>query len=123
MNSLTTIKLLTLAAILTAVSPSLAQQATERYIPIGESPGVSGTQSVIGTISAVDYDTRSMTIDGPDGTVSVTMDDQTRYYVDSSRAKRSNRSTGLSSCQSGMRVEVYVGDDGKAVWVKIASAE
>lgn len=114
---------LVLAAILMAASPALAQQTTERYIPIGASPGISGEESVIGTISAVDYESKTMRIDGPDGTVSVTMDDGTWYFIDRSASKRSNRSGELESCETGMRVEAYVGDDGKVVWVKIASAE
>lgn len=108
---------------LSAVSLTYGQQATERYIPIGSSPGVSGTDSVIGTISAVDYETRSMQIDGADGTVTVTMDDATRYYVDLTGAGRSNRTGSLRSCEAGQRVEVRLRADGKVDWIKTASSE
>ena len=45
------------------VSPALdAHQATELYIPVGKSPGVSGRLSEIGQIDAVSPAARTITV-------------------------------------------------------------
>ncbi len=40
-------------ALLTGLSIAFAQKTTERYIPIGQSPGLSGEYTKIGNIEAV----------------------------------------------------------------------
>lgn len=99
---------------------TLAQQATEQYIPIGESPGLSdGT--VTGTISTVYDDDHRMTIRSDSGSVTVRITGKTRFYLDSSHRKRRNYAGTFEDCEVGRRVEIDVGDDGIAAWVKIVA--
>lgn len=96
-----------------------AQQATERYIPIGESPGVSASRSIIGTIAEVDPAAYEMTVRGRDELKTVKMTGATRYYLDRTKYKRSNQTTNLGYCKVGQRVEVKLNERGIADWVKI----
>lgn len=97
---------------------ALTQQATEVYIPIGESPGVSERDSIIGSISSVDHERYRMTISVAGQTRMVTMTPVTRYYVDNTRARTQSRKGSLEDCEVGQRIEVYIDDDGNALWVK-----
>lgn len=102
-------------------SIACGQQATEIYIPIGKSPGISGTDSVIGSISSVDRTGYRMTIAADGETKTVTMTPSTRYYIDRHKHKQSNVTGSFEDCETGRRVEVLVDDDSNAVWVKIAA--
>lgn len=95
------------------------QQATEVYIPIGESPGVSGHASLRGVILSIDYATRSMEIQLSDRSRTVSMNDLTRYYLDRTGRRQSNSIGTLHDCESGRAVEVNMSGDGTAEWVKI----
>ena len=104
---------------LMAASAAMAQQTTEVYIPIGESPGVSGQDSIIGTITDIEYDDYTMTIsaDGESHAVSITPD--TRYYIDRSDDKERSKAGTFDDCREGQRIEAYVDDNGDAIWIKI----
>jgi hypothetical protein len=108
------------AGILFATS-SAGQQATEVYIPIGKSPGVSNVQSVIGTISATDHDAYHATIMVNGVARTVTMTEKTIYYLDRNEAKKQNSLGSFEDCEIGRRVEAKLDDDGYVVWIKIAT--
>ena len=105
-------------------SPASAQMETEVYIPIGESPGVSGDKSVIGTITDIGYagdeHQLTVTVDGETRTFSVTS--ATRYYIDKSATKGHNVAGSFDDCEEGRLIEAYVDDDGHAIWIKIAGS-
>lgn len=107
------------------LSPNLihGQETTERYIPIGKSPGVSDKYSYIGTITAVDMDAQTIEIDSNRGDVTIKMTDHTRIWLDRSDAKRTNAVGSYSDCQVGRKVEVMHirGDEMVADWIKIES--
>ena len=119
MNRLTLTTGLVLAVVVLAAVGANAQQATERYIPIGESPGVSDSELVIGTISSIDYADHTMGVSTTDGEKSVTPGDSTRYYIDRSKQKRSNDSATLRDCEVGMKIEARLKPDGSVDWIKI----
>ena len=98
-----------------------AQRATEVYIPIGESPGVTGDESVIGTITDIDYEyeQHSMTVAGDGESRTVTVTPQTRYYIDKSAEKESSVTGSFEDCREGRRIEAYVDENGDAIWIKI----
>ncbi len=102
---------------------AFSQQATEVYIPIGESPGVSGDDSIIGSISSVDHEDYRMMVSVAGETKPVTMTPATRYYLDKTRAKKQNKMSSFEDCEVGQRIEAYVDDDGNAVWVKIEAPD
>lgn len=95
------------------------QQTTERYIPLGKSPGISASRSLIGEILDLDYDTYAMTVAAGKRTATVTMTPDTIYYVDRSHIKKTNATGSFEDCTVGQRVEVYLDDRGKVVWVKV----
>jgi hypothetical protein len=47
---------------LVMISVAYGQKATEIYIPIGKSPGLSGKYSVIGEIASFNEDSKTLTI-------------------------------------------------------------
>jgi hypothetical protein len=115
------------AAVLAAAAPALAHRATERYIPIGASPGVSGKVTVIGVVSSMDRTQQTVwaTEDGRD--VVMTCNERTRFWLDRSKIRKTNLEGSIADCQAGRRIEIrFVNDDrGAAVaaWVKVEIAE
>ncbi len=97
------------------------QQATERYIPIGRSPGVSDTSSWAGEIESVVVASRTLHVIGAAGQRSVSLTDRTRIWLDRSGAGRSNQTGSLADCRAGRRVEVHYADPEQrsADWIKI----
>ena len=104
-------------------SPTQGQESTERYIPIGMSPGVSDKYSYIGTITAIDMDEHAIAIDSNRGPRTVTITEHTRIWLDRSAEKQSNSVGVYSDCQVGRKVEVMHvrGDESVADWIKIAT--
>lgn len=113
-------KVSAIALFLLIAAPAAAQRATEVHIPIGESPGVSGSDSVIGTITDIDYSQHRMmvSVDGEARTVKTTP--KTRYYLDRSRERERSEAADFSECREGRLIEAYVDDGGNAVWIKIS---
>lgn len=101
-----------------------AQQSTERFIPIGFSPGVSNVSSFIGPVTAVDgsAQTFSLLVDGEARTLSVTA--ETRIWLDRSKVRKTNIDAGFGDIQPGRVIEVrYDTEDPEmAVWVKIQAS-
>jgi hypothetical protein len=123
------IQLLT-AAILIASFSSLSlahgQEATEQFIPLGKSPGVSFRRTIIGNIEMIDPGKQTVTvaIDGKRHTVRVS--DQTKIWLDRTPLNRSNISGAFSDLQAGRKIEVKFADEPKrevAEWIKIEMTE
>ena len=95
----------------------LAHPATERYIPIGKSPGVSR----IGVIEAVNVADRSIQVGGQVTAHWVRLTDQTRIWLDRSKLAESNLVGDFSDCQAGRTVEIRYDDESRTVseWIKI----
>jgi hypothetical protein len=112
-----------LLVVLVCTAPSAhGQRATERFIPIGKSPGVSGTQSAIGTIAAVEPGRRRIRIAGPEGPVTVAITDATKFWLDRSELREKSSTGSFQDCQIGRRVEVKFVDPyarDVAEWVKL----
>lgn len=114
--------LIVIAAI--AVPQALAQEATEVFIPIGESPGVSGILSVIGTIVSCDQATGIVTVATDKEQHTATLTKETKIFLDRTAARKSGTIGSRSDCQKGRRVEVkyvYEGETrtSRAEWIKI----
>lgn len=104
-----------------ATGSAQAHKATERYIPIGKSPGVSSELILLGTITTVDYAVHEMEVRSTDGQTTVAPAEITRYYIDRSKRKLSNQSATFRDCQIGRRVEIKFLADGSIDWIKIES--
>jgi hypothetical protein len=102
------------------------QQMTEIYIPIGQSPGVSGKTSLMGEIAWFDAEKKTLAVAGPSGTQAMVLTDRTRIWLDRTQARLSNQIGTLANLQKGLKVEVKFRDaDQKRVaeWVKVQVTE
>jgi len=98
------------------------QQATEMFIPIGQSPGLSNKGSVIGTLESVDPGQRMVTISSPSGAQTVGITDRTLIWLDRSEQKQPNQNGAINDLQKGRKVEVKIRKgEPKAVaeWIKV----
>ena len=101
------------------------QQATERFVPIGQSPGQSGKTTSIGTVQSVDMQARSVTLAAAEGRViSLTWTDRTRIWLDRSRQQMGALKGMASDIQIGRRVEVQPDkkDAAQVEWIKVDTA-
>lgn len=98
-----------------------AQKATEQFIPIGQSPGLSGKSTVIGTIEAADASARTMTVASGPTTYRCALTDRTRIWLDRSAQQLAATAGRLADLQKGRRVEVKFADATRktAEWVKV----
>ena len=115
-------------ALLWGTSFAHGQKSTEQYIPIGQSPGLSGKYSSIGSIADVNARARTITITIPDsaGPKVVQITDTTRIWLDRSKLKKSNISGKFADLVKGRRVEVMVGYPDRrdvAEWIKVEVAQ
>jgi hypothetical protein len=112
------------ASILAGASAAFGQRLTEMYIPIGQSPGLSGKYTLIGTVSAVDAQSRRITCAYEAGSTTVQVTERTRIWLDRSKAKLPSVKGTLSDCGVGRRMEAkYVNNErrpgGEAEWIKV----
>ena len=107
---------------LAGVSEAFGQQATEMYIPIGQSPGVSGKSTLLGTIESIDAGKRTLTVSGPAGSRKFQLADRTLIWIDRSAQKQRNQTGTLADLQRGRKVEIKPDEGaGQAVakWIKV----
>jgi len=102
------------------------QEMTEMYIPIGQSPGVSGKSSLSGAIDSVNLQKQTLAVSGPSGIQAVVLTDRTRIWLDRTQAQLSNQIGTLANLQKGLKVEVKFREaDQKRIaeWVKVQVTE
>jgi len=112
-------------SLLAAATIAHAQRTTERYIPLGQSPGLSGKVTVIGTVGAVDGGDRSLAVQSGAGTQHVKLTNATRMWLDRSAAQQPTLSATMADLRPGRRIEVKFTDDSNravADWIKIDAA-
>lgn len=113
------------AALIVAAGSAPAQQATERYIPIGQSPGVSGKSAMMGTVAGYEGDMLIVTSPAYATPQRMRMLPGTRIWLDRSAAKQANMPGAVTDLKPGRRVEIKLGEGaqrGTAEWVKVADA-
>ena len=113
------------AALLALSTAGFAQQATERYIPMGQSPGVSGKTAMTGTV--VGYEGEFLVVASPAYATPqrVRMLPATRIWLDRHAAKQTNTTGSVRDLAPGRRVEIGFRDPAKrdqADWVKVDAA-
>jgi hypothetical protein len=112
--------------LLPIASAAHAQRTTERYIPIGQSPGVSNTLSYIGDLEAVDTQNQTITVRGPDGSQTIHFADDTDIWLDKSPIHQANAVGSVTDLVTGRRVEVKYRDPDTremADWIKVEIRE
>lgn len=107
--------------LLLAATTSMAQQATEQFIPIGMSPGISDHYSYIGKVLSVNAATNSFTIESNRGTKTIKVEPRTRIWIDRSQDNQSNTRAKFTDIEVGSRCEVMHDRqvDTIADWIKI----
>lgn len=106
-------------ALLWAPAALEGQMMTEQFIPIGESPGLSGNYSDIGRIEAVDPAARRITLAGR----SIAVTPRTRIWLDRSALEQTNVRGRFADLRTGRRAEVKYEDETRRVsaeWIKVA---
>ena len=99
-----------------------AQMATEQYIPIGKSPGLSVSHSDVGHIRNFDSASRTLSLEAGGEIRQVRITNDTRIWLDRSGVKHSNLVGQTSDLATGSRVEVSYVDPARrqsAHWVKV----
>ncbi len=100
---------LMLAALSTA--PAHAQKATELYIPLGQSPGLSGRVTFVGRIESIDAHSMIVTLRGPDGRAFAKLSAASQIYIDRTPMGRSCRYGFAEDCQVGRLCEIKFTDN------------
>ena len=112
--------------LLTSLPPAWGQKATERFIPIGESPGLSDGRTLIGMIARVDLPSRTITValEGEGQGISV-VTERTRIWLDRSPLKLPNVRGSMADLVPGrwMEAKPVSPDRPEAEWVKIQLSE
>ncbi len=105
-------------------SSAVGQEAAERFVPIGQSPGQSGRTTTIGTVQAVDAPARSLTVAADGQRISLAWTERTRIWLDRSRQQQGTLKGTASDIQVGRRVEVKPdkNDRSLADWIKLEPA-
>ncbi len=102
-----------------------AQQATERFIPLGQSPGLSGRSTVIGTISTFANGMLEFSVSAGTAPQRVRVTPATRIWLDRSIASQPTLAGAPAELRAGRRVEVKLTDaatPAAADWIKIEVA-
>jgi hypothetical protein len=101
------------------------QQATERFIPIGQSPGLSDGQTLIGPIDAMDPLGRTVTLTTEEGLVTAVVTGRTRIWLDRTPLRQPNVRGDMADLVPGRRLEVRLATPGpraadrEADWIKV----
>lgn len=101
---------------------SYSHEQTERFIPVGQSPGLSDKHTFIGTTETVNFQKKVLKVKGKDETRQVRFSAKTKIWMDRSKLKKSNTIGNIGKLKKGQRVEVkYIENKHKrdAEWIKI----
>ncbi len=103
-----------------------AEKSTELYIPIGQSPGLSGEYTVMGKIDQVNPQNQTLKMSGASGSYTVKMTKNTFIYLDRSKTQLSNIYGTLADCKPGDLVEVKFEDNSRnkpIEWIKVQKSQ
>jgi hypothetical protein len=111
-----------LVASMTALPSAHGQNATEQFIPLGQSPGASGTLTSIGEIGETDARGQTLSLVEASGSRTVKITEKTRIFLDRSKLKQTNVTGTYADLKKGRRVEVKYEDPASkqtADWIKV----
>ena len=107
------------------VRDAQAQETTERFIPVGQSPGISGTRSYLGEIVSVNLQRKTFTVRDAQGLRTIKVAPRTRIWLDRSAQQLTSQTGSMTDLEVGRRVEVLYVDDRRrdtADWIKVVVA-
>jgi len=108
--------------LLAGMSHAHGQRATEQFIPLGHSPGLSGKYTFIGEIASADPQQRTISISESGGSHTVKITDATRIWLDRSKLRQTALHGSFGDLKKGEKIEIkYHGNDREqpADWVKV----
>ena len=109
-------------ALLLGARLALGQMMTEQFIPMGQSPGLSGKYTDLGEIKQVDVEGRTITLGGAAGGRAVAVTERTQIWLDRSKLRQTSVAGGFADLREGRQVEVKYEDDERrqtATWIKV----
>jgi len=104
------------------LTPAWGQNATELYLPLGRSPGVSAKLSLIAMIAEVNSQDQALTVTSASGAHTIYISEYTQIFIDNSTLRQPNRYGTFSDFKAGMLVEVRFEADKShrpAQWIKL----
>ncbi len=107
------------------VTPVQAQEATERYIPVGQSPGLSSHYTYIGQLVRLDAAARTVTVRNADTTRTIALTEHTKIWLDRSATRQAALIGRLEDLRPGQRIEIKYEDYAtreRAAWIKAVVA-
>ena len=119
------IKLFLLAGLVLAPAlvptSAFGQKATEKFIAVGKSPGMSGKHTVIGEVEQYDPQNRTLIVASPSGKHTCQLGDKTKVWLDRTKLKQPNLSGTFVDLKKGRRVEIKHDDAERktADWIKV----
>ena len=99
-----------------------AQKASEIYIPVGQSPGLSGTYTTLGKIDLIDMQNKMISMSDAAGNYGLKITDGTQIWLDQSLLSQKNQMGSIHDIKIGMQAEVKYMDNkkgGDVEWIKI----
>ncbi|HID81338.1 MAG TPA: hypothetical protein EYP51_03030 [Thiotrichales bacterium] len=103
-----------------------AQEATEIYIPVGQSPGLSGEYTTLGKISKINTNKRTISMSDSAGSYNLKITDKTKIWLDRSKLKLRNKKGSIKDVREGMLAEVKYQKNkqgGSVEWIKVQLVE
>jgi hypothetical protein len=115
-----------MAALLWGDPPAAnAQKMTEQFIPVGQSPGLSGKSTVIGKLQSVNPREQTCAVAGDTGPLNVKVTERTKIWLDRSKVQQPNVNGTFADLRPGATVEVKPEgsqrgvSSGPAEWIKV----
>ena len=108
------------------VQSIFAQKSTEMFIPLGQSPGLSGEYTRLGEIDAVNIQNKTLSMSDSAGSYTLKITDRTQLWLDQSQLKLKNMTASMQDIRKGMQAEVkYMKNEqgGAVEWIKIQLVE
>ena len=109
-----------------SISLAHGQAQTERFIPFGQSPGLSDKHTLIGVIEKVDIQTETIMVGGPSGFQTIKFTERTKIWLDRTPLKKTNLKGSAHDFRKGQRVEIKYKDLERkdfADWIKVEIIE
>ena len=103
-----------------------AQKASEIYIPMGQSPGLSGKYTEVGQIDAANDQDQTITMTNSSGSYTVEITESTKIWLDRSKLQLTNEKGSFTDLQAGRTIEVKHKDNdpgGPVEWIKVQVTE
>ncbi len=107
--------------------PVYGQKAAEIFIPVGQSPGLSGKYTSIGKITVIDVREQTIAVADSAGSDTVKITERTQIWLDKSKLKLTNQKGAFADFRKELLVEVKYEDnqrqDKRAAWIKVQITE